>query len=158
MSEVDTTLLKELIRKEKNGRMRVRLMVVEAVLRQKNKTKVAKDYSLSRTSVNQWMKRYNEGGVAALFEKPRTGRPAFITEKQREQFAQYVRDNSIKPDGGRLMGKDCIDYIQREFGVEYKQANIYKLLKSLNFSWVSSRSKHPKQDLAAQEDFKKNCS
>ncbi|MFT6349973.1 MAG: hypothetical protein ACJAYB_003012 [Psychromonas sp.] len=28
-------------------------------------------------------------------------------------------------------------------------------MKELNIVWITSRSKHPKQDLAAQEDFKK---
>jgi len=33
--------------------------------------------------------------------------------------------------------------------------SIYDVLERLNLSWVSGRSKHPKCDLEAQEQFKK---
>jgi hypothetical protein len=39
--------------------------------------------------------------------------------------------------------------------VSYSLTKIYRLLHRLNFSWVTSRSKHPKQSQDAQEDFKK---
>jgi transposase len=47
------------------------------------------------------------------------------------------------------------NYIQDEFSVEYKLKNIYRLLHQLKFSWITSRSWHPKQSKAVQETFKK---
>jgi hypothetical protein len=35
------------------------------------------------------------------------------------------------------------------------KTQFYKLLKSLNITWTTSRSKHPKQSEEAQENFKK---
>ncbi len=46
-------------------------------------------------------------------------------------------------------------YIQRAFSISYHQNSIYKLLKSLNITWTTSRSKHPKQSEEAQENLKK---
>ncbi|ABX48027.1 ISSod10, transposase OrfA [Shewanella baltica OS195] len=54
-----------------------------------------------------------------------------------------------------MMAKDVGHYIQTEFGVTFKQANIYRLLHQLGFSWMTTRSRHPKQSEAAQEAFKK---
>lgn len=51
------------------------------------------------------------------------------------------------------MAKDVGHYIQTEFGVTFKQANIYRLLHQLGFSWMTTRSRHPKQSEAAQEAF-----
>lgn len=62
----------------------------------------------------------------------------------------------MKPQGGRLMGKDIQKYVKDNFGVNYNVRNIYHLMKKLNIVWITSRSKHPKQDLEAQNNFKKN--
>ena len=53
------------------------------------------------------------------------------------------------------MGKDIQKHIEEKFSVTYKIRNIYKLMKELNLVWITSRSRHPKQDLAAQDKFKK---
>ena len=68
---------------------------------------------------------------------------------------EFVLSSAIKPDGGRLQGKDVQQYILAEFGLEYKKSNIYNLLHELNLSWITTRSKHPKQSIEAQEDLKK---
>ncbi|PKF58399.1 winged helix-turn-helix domain-containing protein [Alteromonadales bacterium alter-6D02] len=42
-----------------------------------------------------------------------------------------------------------------QFGVDYHLNHVYKLLKKIGFSWITSRSKHPKQSQKAQDEFKK---
>ena len=42
-----------------------------------------------------------------------------------------------------------------EWGVTYSLNGIYYLMKDIGMSWVSTRSRHPKQDEQAQTDFKK---
>ncbi|WP_101054062.1 helix-turn-helix domain-containing protein [Shewanella chilikensis] len=58
-------------------------------------------------------------------------------------------------EGGRLTGADIQQYISSEFGVEYHLNHIYKLLKGMGFSWITSRSRHPKQTQGVQNAFKK---
>jgi transposase len=41
-------------------------------------------------SVRNWFKRYEQGGVAALAEKPREGRPRILNEKQEAQVRIWV--------------------------------------------------------------------
>ena len=53
------------------------------------------------------------------------------------------------------MAKDVSKFIQTEFGVTFKQANIYRLLHQLGFSWITTRSRHPKQSEVALALFKK---
>ncbi len=64
-------------------------------------------------------------------------------------------DHAVKEQGGRLMGKDIQKYIHETYGVNYCLRNIYRLLNELELVWITSRSKYPKQDLVAQEAFKK---
>ena len=110
---------------------------------------------MSRGAVNKWAQQFINDGIEGLKEKPRSGRPRALSEAQLSQLKEYVIANSIKPTGGRLKGTQLVDYINQEFNVLYSVDNIYRLLHQLGFSWVTSRSKHPKQKLEAQKAFKK---
>lgn len=148
--------IRSLIAKEKNGRMRIRLLALSHIKDGASRAQAALYLKASRKSVNDWAKRFYEKGLDGLEEQPRTGRPCYLTAEQRAAFKEFVTQNSIKPNGGRLTGRTLVNYIQEEYGVTYCLDNIYKLLKSLSFSWITSRSKHPKQSQEIQEDFKKN--
>jgi transposase len=53
------------------------------------------------------------------------------------------------------MGKVIQKYIQETYDVNYCVRNIYRLMNDLDIVWITARSKHPNQDLAAQKAFKK---
>jgi transposase len=98
-----------------------------------------------------------QDGLAGLETKPSPGRPSKLTSVECEKVAVFVAENSRSSKGGRLIATDIQCYIQDNFGVQYQQSNIYRLLHGLGFSWITSRSKHPKQSEEAQEDFKKTA-
>jgi transposase len=156
MHSIKNTNFKSLISKEKNARMRVRLMALSHIQDNANRAQTAKFLKVSRGSVNKWVQDFINDGIDGLKEKPRSGRPSALSELQLLQLKEYVINNSIKPTGGCLKGSVLVDYINHEFGVLYSLDNIYRLLHKLGFSWITSRSKHPKQDLNAQECFKKS--
>ncbi len=147
--------IKSLIARETNGRMRIRLLALSHIKDGANRAQTAIYLKSSRKAVNDWAKRFYENGLDGLKEQPRTGRPCTLTAEQLITFKDHVTQNSIKPNGGRLTGKSLVNYIQEEFGVTYCLDNIYRLLNSLNFSWITSRSKHPKQSQEIQDNFKK---
>jgi len=93
--------------------------------------------------------------MIGLKEKPRSGRPSRLNEAQLTQLSQYIRNNSIKESGGRLNAQVLVSYIAQEFELNYCVSNVYRLLHQLGFSWITSRSRHPKQSDEIQENFKK---
>lgn len=147
--------LLELSRKEKNPKKRIRLLAVSHVMDGVSRYKVADSLKVSRRSVNVWVSRYLEFGLSGLEAKKQKGREAYLSSEQQKQLSDFIIEKSQSPEGGRLTGQAIVDYIQVEFGVSYHLNSIYTLLKSLGFSWITSRSKHPKQDVQAQETFKK---
>jgi len=155
MTPFDHIDFKPLIAKETNGRMRVRLMALSHIKEGANNAQAARNLHISRRSVNDWVKRFYENGLEGLKEKPRSGRPCALNGSQLAQLGEYVRNNSIKENGGRLKAETLATYIAQEFKVEYTIFNVYRLLHQLNFSWITSRSRHPKQSDKIQEDFKK---
>lgn len=144
-----------LINATSNARHRLKLLAVSHFIEGKNRTEIASFLKVSRRSVNIWIKTYLEQGVAGLNAKSPTGRPSKLTPEQLAKVKLYVVENAIKPEGGRLQGKDVQKFIEKEFDVTYQKTNIYQLMHKLNLSWITTRSKHPKQSIEAQEAFKK---
>ena len=62
---------------------------------------------------------------------------------------------STDDTGGRITGKQLQSIIMAEFSIKCCLRTVYNILHRLNFSWISSRSKHPKSDMEVQELYKK---
>ncbi|MEC6816722.1 IS630 family transposase [Photobacterium toruni] len=155
MDSLNNTDFKKLARQQKTIQMKMRLLALEHFKEGKSRTQIAKSLKVSRTSVNKWVSVFLEEGLEGLQEKPRSGRPAFLTSKQREQLSNYIKLKAQDSSGGRLIGADIHAYILKEFDKNYHPDSIYYLLKRMGFSWITSRSKHPKQSQQAQDNFKK---
>lgn len=139
----------------RDARLKTRYQVVRQFLKVKNRTAVAQATGVSRRLVNEWVTAYLTDGIEALDIKKQPGRPCALTTKQKQQLKDYVCKHAVKDEGGRLIGEDIREYIRETFNVQYKLNNVYRLLHELNLSWITSRSKHPKQSVQAQENFKK---
>lgn len=50
----------------------------------------------------------------------------------------FVQHQSLSEQGGWLVAKDVGHFIQNEFGMTFKQANIYRLLRQLGFSRMTT--------------------
>ncbi|MBB1461660.1 MULTISPECIES: winged helix-turn-helix domain-containing protein [Pseudoalteromonas] len=144
-----------LSRKEPNARKRIRLLAVSLFFEGENRTNIAKRLNTARGSVNKWVSNYLNNGVTGLNNKPIKGRPAKLTLQQLNTLSDYVKQSASSSEGGRLMGEDIAQYIYDQFNIRYHTDHIYKLLKKRGFSWITSRSKHPKQSKESQEAFKK---
>ncbi len=155
MDSLNNIDFKSLACKQTSIQMKMRLLALAHFQDGHSRTQIAKFLKVSRTSVNKWIQVFLEEGLNGLKEKPRTGRPPFLSNPEKQQLAKYIEENAVKPNGGRLTGYDIHDYIKLTFGKEYHSDYIYILLKKMGFSWITSRSKHPKQSDEIQEDFKK---
>ncbi|MGS0696954.1 IS630 family transposase [Shewanella sp. 0m-4] len=155
MDNFKNTDFTALAREQKSIQMKMRLLALAHFQDGKSRTQIALFLKVSRTSVNKWVHAYLEEGLAGLQEKPRTGRPAFLSTEQQAQLADYIEKRASSDQGGRLTGAHIHNYILSEFGKTYHPDSIYYLLNHMGFSWITSRSKHPKQSIEAQEEFKK---
>jgi len=147
--------LKKLSNKVKDHRMRLRLLAVSHFKSGKNRAEVARMLNISRRIVNNWVANYLSKGLHGLESKKPTGRPSYLTEQQKQTLSLYIKTQSQSEAGGRLTGESIQSYLKDNFDVHYHPNAIYKLLKSLGFSWITSRSRHPKQSDEVQETFKK---
>ena len=117
---------------------------------------VARSLNISTPTVRKWLNIYLESGLQALVDKPRSGRPRYLSNDQIQLVKNHIQKSHFSKNGGRLQGSDILQYIVEQFGVKYSLNGIYVLLHNSGMSWVSSRSKHPMKDQKAQDEFKKN--
>lgn len=153
MHEAD--VFKKLANVEKDARLKMRYLALYHFALNENRTQIAKFLGVTRGSVNRWVASYLSKGLEGLRSKPSTGRPHTLSAQQKRLVAKYIIKNAVKPNGGRLIAEDIRCYIKDEFNIDYTLRNIYHLLHTLDFSWITSRSKHPKQSQDAQDSFKK---
>ncbi len=76
--------------KHLSGRYLKRLQSVSLNDRGYKVASISEVLEVHYNSVRNWFKRYEQGGVAALAEKPREGRPRILNEKQEAQVRIWV--------------------------------------------------------------------
>ena len=60
---------------------------------------IARALGCSRRAVQAWVGRYNRGGVAALRERPHTGRPPRLAEADVPRFRERLEAGPTPEDG-----------------------------------------------------------
>ena len=104
----------------------------------------------------EWVSKFQEKGINALLvTKAGRGRVSILPKDMSIEFNKAVVSLQENRNGGRIIGKDVVNFVEEQYGVKYSVSGIYKVLSRMGLSWVSARSIHPKADLEAQETFKK---
>jgi len=146
--------LKRLAKTEKNSRTRIRYIAVTHFVEGKSRAQIARYLKVARGSVNTWVINYLNSGVEGLQDATHYGRPPRLSLQQQAILIKFVEKASHTDSGGRLKAKDVQQFVIDKFDIHYKLRNIYRLLHHLGFSWITSRSRHPKQNEEAQRLFK----
>lgn len=147
--------VKALAKAESDRRLKMRYLAIYHFLSGSNRTQIAQYLGVARGSVNTWVTLFLSSGINGLRIKPSSGRPTELAPEQLKDLTSFIKKNAVKPTGGRLIAEDVKNHISCEYGVTYSLSNTYRLLHALGFSWITSRSKHPKQSNEVQEAFKK---
>jgi transposase len=110
----------------------------------------------SRRAIQQWIHKYNNGGIETLKDKPRPGKPTTLPSHMEQKFCRRIAKGPSKQDGVSVLNGPAIKrLLEREFGVVYSLWGVYDLLHRLGFSCLCPRPKHEKADPQAQQELKK---
>jgi len=116
---------------------------------------IADTFKVSLSTVNRTLKRFRVSGLDDLKDRPRSGAPRKLPDAQHPAVKDRILALQKARVGGRLTGYDIQALLAEEWQGNYGMSAVYSLLASLNLSWISCRSRHPKQDPQRQEAFKK---
>jgi transposase len=134
-----------------------RLLSLAAVLDGMNRTEAARIGGMDRQTLRDWVHRFNERGPEGLKDDLARPRPRRLTAAQEAELAAIVETGPDRAVHGvvRWRRVDLRALVATRFGVEYHERTTGKLLKTLGFSHVSARPRHPKQDGEVIQAFKK---
>lgn len=97
------------------------------------------------STVTSYVRRFNEQGVTALFDARagNQGRPALLDDAARQSLRQALEQDPAQ--GGRWTGPKATRWIESHLNLEANSLNNargWEALKSLNYSYKSSRPRH----------------
>jgi len=148
-----------LVRTEKDGRVRQRLRAMKFISQGQTIPQVARRMDIAERPLRKWTHRFNKYGPSGLCDAPRTGQPPKLNTGQIQKFKQRIRQGITERDGVcSLRGKDLQGILRKEFNARYSLGGTYFLLHRLGFSCLCPRQQHPQADAEAQETFKKSPS
>jgi transposase len=122
----------------------------------KNYDETSQIIKYSRNSIMLWVKQFCEGGIKSLLGiKAGRGRKAKLSSDLKQEFSEAIVSLQESRGGGRVIGKDIVKFVEKQYGVKYTLSGMYDVLSRMGMSWVSARSIHPKTNIEKQEAFKK---
>jgi transposase len=153
-----TTLgeLETLYAAEKKAKPKTRLLC--AIHRKKGASidDIAEITNQKRATVHTTLRRFQTRGPNAKDAKKQTGRPAFLTIRQRRELIKQLEQGPPQNRTGLWSTKEAKEYIHKKYNVTYTNVHVWELLKTLGFSLQRPRPRHRKAPDEAEIDrFKK---
>jgi transposase len=141
---------------ENRAKPKIRLL---CAIHRKNESsidEIADVTSLKRRTVHALLRRFHERGINAKDAIKQTGRPAFLTFKQRKELVKQLEIGPPQNRTGLWSTKEAKEYIHKKYNVTYTNVHVWELLKALGFSLQRPRPIHRKAaDAQEIERFKK---
>ncbi len=78
-------------RRTNDARLARRIQAVWLARRGLTCPQIIRVVGASRRTVQQWIAKYNCGGIDELLDKPRSGRPALLNARQQEQLTRRIQ-------------------------------------------------------------------
>lgn len=157
MAQVSKILTADLVAKAKSslkelgrhGIVATRLQIIIAA-KEHGITDVCRIHGISRTTLTNWIKKFNQEEVTALINK---------SKKPRSPLNEYLNiiKNWVEKDSN-ITAKELIIKIREKLEIQTSMTSVYRVLNKLKFSYITPRPKHHKQNISSHEEFKKKSS
>lgn len=113
--------------------------------------KVAQVFSVQRNTIKSWIRSFSNNGVEGLELKPKKSRKPKLDDKQMKDLQSWISDNQ-----GNFTISKIQKLIEERYGKKISLNGAWKLLKRLNYTHITARPVHYKQNKEELDDFKKN--
>lgn len=134
-----------------------RLLALAAVVDGMKRTEAARLGGMDRQTLRDWAHRFNRHGPDGLIDIKPSGRPARLSDQQKDLLKQLV-EAGPDPETDGVVRWRCVDLkriVRERFGIDLSEVSVGRVLKQLGFSRISARPQHPMQDAVAITTFKK---
>ena len=156
-TDYSAAALRRLAKGSKNANQSRRLLSLAAVLDGMSREDAARVGGMDRQTLRDWVHRFNEAGPDGLKDAWNGGPQPRLSPERKAELAGIIETGPNRTVDGVVRWRriDLQKLIQERFGVDYHERYVGTLLKELGFSHMSARPRHPAQDGAVIEAFKK---
>ncbi|MDR1493372.1 MAG: winged helix-turn-helix domain-containing protein, partial [Planctomycetaceae bacterium] len=131
--------------KKSNPYIANRILIVLSLGKGDSASAVADRFLINVDTVRRYFSLYKEGGINGLLEIKYEGRHSFLTDAQKEQLKQHLRETIY------LDVKLIIVYVRETFGIQYSISGMTKLLHSIGFEYKKPKVTPSKADPVEQQ-------
>ncbi len=149
--------LRRLAAKCRNADQARRLLALAGVRDGMSRAAAARIGGMDRQTLRDWVHAFNARGPDGLINAKAPGAKPKLSPAQRAEIAGLVEAGPDPQTDGVVRWR-CADLkrvILARYNIELDEVSIGRLLKIAGFSHISARPRHPAQDAAVIEDFKK---
>jgi len=150
--------LQDEIRRSEEARYDHRLHGILLVAQGMTSPEVAKLLGDAPRTVQYWVKRFEQDGLAGLVDKERPGRPSFLSVQQLGEIDRLLRQTPRAHGLGENLwdGKTLSALIQKRYGVPLGIRQCQRLFRQLGFRLRKPRPAIAHADPVLQKQHKKN--
>lgn len=148
--------IRSLFRDDERYTIGIRLYAVYQVSLGKPSRVLEELYNTSFKQITNWVHQFEQEGIDGLRDKPGRGRKSQLSDEQYERLRDVLINENTDNHGfntATWSGPLLIEYIKKEFGITYKKAQIYNIIKSLGFTYQKGKGTYPESDPVAQASF-----
>jgi transposase len=150
--------LQDEIRRSEESRYDHRLHGLLLVAQGMTCPEVARLLGDSSRSVQYWLKRFEQDGLAGLSEQERSGRPASLNERQLAVIGRALRQAPVAHglSGNLWDGKTLSAFIEERYGISLGVRQCQRVFRQLGFRLRKPRPAIALADAELQKRHKKN--
>jgi transposase len=99
---------------------------------------------MNRQTLRDWVHRFNAEGLVGLSDRPRPGRPAFLSAEQIKEVEAWVEAGPDLTTEGVVRWRriDLVERIKATFRITLNVRTVGRLLRALDFRRLSVRPQH----------------
>ena len=146
LTESQRHTLAEIMQHEAIPRARIRAHGILLSSQGMKIKEIAKIYQVDRDTVAAWIKKWEQHGVASLYDKPRSGRPRKLTPEEQDLARQYIKEEP------RCL-KQAIERLHQKTAKRLSISSLKRLAKKARLRW--KRVRKSLKSLRDPEEFTK---
>src|SRR5687767_13382510 len=123
-------------RGEPSRRAALRLLAINNALESRSRAEAARLAGMERQALRDAVVRYNREGLAGLYDRPKPGRPARLSEAEQAALAARVfRGPDPERDGVAAWTRaDLCGWLGARFGTAFHPSSLSRVLRRLELS------------------------
>ncbi len=133
----------------------VRIQGLLLVNRGFRETDAADIIGVGRRTLQDWIRRYRDRGIAGLAKGPFPGGKSKLSQEQKSDLATIIAagPEAAGFDTGVWIAPIVVELVKRRYGVSYSSSQIARILHDLRFSVQYPTKRLAKADEQAQEKW-----